>query len=83
MGLITPSSSTVTVELAARVLVPVGKQVAVWPLVLQNPTTVPPEFLTAVFDRWVISVPEGNVIVILLPATADIAPVEEVLNAIE
>ena len=81
--MITPSSSTVTALLLPIELVPVMTQVAVRLAVLQKPTMVPAPFLTLVFDRWVISVPEGKLTVIWSPRAPDSPPVGEVLNAIE
>ena len=81
-GLITPSSSTVTALLLPIELVPVMTQVAVRLAVLQKPTMVPAPFLTLVFDRWVMS-PDWKVMVIVLPAVPDSAPVVDVLNPIE
>src|SRR6185437_1931183 len=83
--LVTPSSSTVTLWLAGIVWVLNSPQVATSPLRLQFPIEVPGVALLvskmAEFPDERL-VPDGKVIVIWLPATWDIAPVEETVNEV-
>src|SRR5215469_1453839 len=82
-GLVTPSSSTVTEWLAGIVWVLNRPQVATSPLREQFPIAVVGVALLLSNTAELLDpsvVPAGKVIVIWLPATWDIAPVEEVVN---
>src|SRR5256885_280124 len=82
-GLVMPSSSTVTEWLAGMVWVLNSPQVATSPLREQFPIEVVGVALLLSNTKELPDpsvVPVGKVIVIWLPATWDIAPVEDVVN---
>ena len=81
-GLVTPSSSTVTVVLAAMVLVDPRKQTAMLLALpaLQLPREAPPPTVTLLLTSVRTFAVLGRVIVIWLFALPDIPPVLEVVN---